>query len=786
MILLIVWEICLTVSSAVLLPELIQSNMQCLKVSLEMPKLYEYLTECTQTHNENQFSCAITSGKLLGDVVKNSKCFDINFEYVLIHISYELQEEPLCTSFYLFIDFMNISWEEYKKNIEKYFEPLTKYYKLIENMLELREACQLRSELAAQNFYEILIKFWPSIEIPKFVIMVIEYIENLKNNNENSQSSMTDNDENYEDTIAFIENEKDFNEDDSDDIENKENIDDKQLVFHEYDDKEDIFISSTNNLELIKPKEDIYNLTDKCNENYGESFEYEDYKTEIRELKKELNKNIQTVLELQVEVREIITDLRNIREIYTMEIEKYRNLGEGSTDSKNIKNYKVSDNPEQKNFVDEIESSIKFDEKSRNSLILEKEFEDNVIVITVDDEENDRKDCDDEKCVENNSYYQESIDNSDIIYHAEIDIEASLNTEMENEDNNQENNGENIEKNIEENFEENNQENFEENYQNSEEESYSGYEESDDSSNENSWESNYQRIKKLLEFIRNSGFLNCVIERILAKVPIKILRKYLPKEYLSKFESFLKLASFNFGSKCTTSQRLIIDLLLLTIEKDKFMLFNILYGIISRDLKDISIQNMYEILKYVYLKISRDLKDISIQKMYEILKYVYLNMDQFKSIDLYEWINQVNEFIKDNKGPLFEELKGYYNEFMDSFKSYYEYYTKSAKEKSNEFSEKAGEKIKEFSAKAGETINDFSAKAGETINDFSEKAGEKIKDFSAKAGEKINDFSAKAGENLYELKENIYEYSDKTGEYIKDKAKGYWTDMKLNLGKIFE
>jgi hypothetical protein len=48
------------------------------------------------------------------------------------------------------------------------------------NMLELRETCQLRSELAAQNFYEILIKFWPSIEIPKFVIMVIEYIENLR------------------------------------------------------------------------------------------------------------------------------------------------------------------------------------------------------------------------------------------------------------------------------------------------------------------------------------------------------------------------------------------------------------------------------------------------------------------------------------------------------------------------------------------------------------------------------------------------------------------------------
>lgn len=868
-------KICLTVPGVILLPELIQSNMLCLKESLEIPKLYKSLTECTRTHEENIFHCTITSGKLLGEIVKKSQCFDINFEYVLIHISFELQEEPLCTSYFLYVNFMKY----FLSNCESYLGKCSEY--LFNYIFLVNETCYTRSQLAAQNLFEILITFWPSIvDMPKPADAIIEYAKSLKEKTENDQPSMAKSfensdefgmeDENFEIFFEDYENidcyeekceeEIDFNEDENDDnenqkyeivyyeneeyesnyyeieenkseedeidyneneedeidyLENKENerdysenevkesdyyeidgddnenevnesnyyeieenedneieengsnyyekeenenddyeikenksvyyeieekerdyennlnegeksknqeskIDDiknqekkygNQFDFQEYYDEDNIFINSTGlNRDLIKPKEDDTGLKEKGNENNVEKIECEDFKAEIRELKKDLNKNIETVLELQVEVREIITELRIFREIYIMEIEKNKHLGEGNSDNRNLKKHKVNDRFKQDNIEDEIEDSVKLDKKNKDNILSEKEHESNnkhkIVEITADDlDDENTSDCEDKKCAEND---KENIENSNITYdeEIEIEIEISSNNEQKNEVNNEESYAIRVE---EESFHPDEEKSF---YVNEEKQFNTS-----SNDNENSWESNYQKIKMLIEFIRENGLVNCALERILMKVPIKILSKHFPKDLLSKLKIFANYNSIGFRSQCTTSQKLIIDLLILLIEKEKFILYDILYD-----------------------KISKNLESISIEQIYEVLKYVYFNIDQFKSLDFIEWLNQVKDYIEDYKDPLFKEFNKYYSEFMKNYRSYYQYY--------------------------------------------SESGGKEFTKFASQFEEKMNEFSEKSGGNFNDFKEKILEYSDKTGEYIKEKTTEYWTDLKNSLNRV--
>lgn len=766
------------ISGIIIESDHIDINLPCFDKSPEASKLYNSITECSNLHKDNIFACSQNTGKIINRLLKSSNCFDPSFEFVLIHISYELDEEPLCFSNFLFSNYMSKLNKDYIKNIRLYPKHFEKYSNWKNEIHVLNQTCQSRSFISAKNFFEILNRLWPMIDMPQPALVLIEYFEN---NIINKGIVYNNNDTGYEKR-----GQKDYDD-------GGMNFEGMRNLIRDYD-------------------ENGEDAVGKSEKNYGRKEGNEYYERQIKELKNEIGRNIRAIYELQTEVREILNEFRDFRKIFVMESEKDKDFyNNGNKNPNKQENQRHFTNNQQKESEDNILFDVFGIDKN-----LQKEIKDKIL------EENLANNQDDKA---QNNFWDVLNELEKGVGKAHQDIETSSKKSQDQEqDFHKQTNQNDIEnEDISDINIENWAEELEKNNNNTESEDYK------------SWEKNLEKIKMLIELIQNTNFFNCAIERILLKIPLNILRKFLPSPLLRKLKIFLNTKKTITNSECSDYQKMLIDMLIFLIESEQFSVYSIMINMASKGLEN-----------------------ISPEQIIGMITFLYSNKELLKSADFSQWIYDASIFIKDLKNPLLKNAELYYYEFKKNVGPHLTNYAEGAKVKFDElkvqagekievlkeqagvkievFKEKAGEKFDElkeqagvkfdklkeqagikfdeikeqagikfdeFKGKAGEKYEELKGKAGEKLDELKEQAGVKIDElkeqagikmaeFKDKAGEKIDEIKEKAGGKIDEFKEKIEVkaggYSEKAGEFlseIKGKAQGYWSDLKFKLGNWY-
>ncbi|OMJ74531.1 hypothetical protein SteCoe_26533 [Stentor coeruleus] len=728
------------ISAIIIESDHIDTNLPCLDKSLEISKLYNSITECSDFQKDNIFICSHKTGKIISSLLKNNHCLDSTFQFILIQISYEIEEEPLCFSNFLFSNYMSKLSKDSIKNTRLYPKYFKDYNVWKTEMQVLNQICQNRSFIAAKNFYEILNRLWPMIDMPKPALVLIEYFENYIINK----------------GIAY----------------------NKDIYYKKEGDYDD-----GGNMNF----DDIKSLKINYDENERDMHEKRDmnYKEQIKDLKNEIGRNVRAIYELKTEVREILAEFRDFRLIYVMEYEK----------SKDFNNFAEQN---QKLFTNDQKGESKDNRKtSENIFTSEKNLNSksaNVLFDILGINKNIQNELKDKILEDDFEYKQNNKDQTNFwevfnelereFSKTHQDKETSPIKSQDSEDNfhiqndikDEEISDINIE-NWTEELEKNN---------NTESEDYK------------SWAKSSEKMKMLIEFIQSTNLFNCAIERILLKVPLNILSKYLPSSLLKKLKFFLNAKKMITNSECSEFQKMFVDMIIFLIENEQFGVYNIIINIASKGFEN-----------------------ISPEQIIEIIIFLYSNKELIKSADFSQWINDASIFIKDLKNPLLENAEMYYNNLKKNIGPHLKNYAENAGEQFNIYAKKAGVKFDELKVQAGEQIevlkeqagvkmevlkekagvkfdelkeqagvkfDEFKEQAGVKIGEIREEAGIKMGELKEKAGEKIVEIKEKAGEKIDEFKEKIEVkvggYNEKAGEYIneiKSKAEVYWSDLKMKF-----